>query len=57
VYCITDACGDVSKEAHEMAIQRMVESRVRPYDFTSIFVGVTTRLTEDSNLQSRNVPV
>jgi nicotinamidase-related amidase len=26
VYVITDACGDVSKEGHEMAIQRMIKA-------------------------------
>jgi nicotinamidase-related amidase len=30
VYVITDASGDVSKEAHEMAIQRMVPAGVKP---------------------------
>lgn len=30
VYVITDACGDVSVEAHERAIQRMVHSGVKP---------------------------
>ncbi|MBO9660164.1 MAG: hydrolase [Chitinophagaceae bacterium] len=30
VYVITDASGDVSKEAHEMAIQRMVQAGVKP---------------------------
>lgn len=30
VYVITDACGDVSNEAHERAIQRMVHSGVKP---------------------------
>ena len=30
VYVITDASGDVSKEAHEMAIQRMVQLGVKP---------------------------
>ncbi|MBC7846921.1 MAG: isochorismatase family protein [Flavobacterium sp.] len=30
VYVITDACGDVSKEAHEMAIMRMVQAGARP---------------------------
>ncbi|MGK8706606.1 hydrolase [Metapseudomonas otitidis] len=30
VYVITDACGDVSNEAHEMAIQRMVQLGARP---------------------------
>jgi len=30
VYAITDACGDVSVEAHERAIQRMVHSGVKP---------------------------
>lgn len=30
VYVVTDACGDVSVEAHERAIQRMVHSGVKP---------------------------
>jgi nicotinamidase-related amidase len=30
VYVITDACGDVSDEAHEMAIRRMVQAGVVP---------------------------
>ncbi|MCF2446612.1 hydrolase [Dyadobacter sp. CY345] len=30
VYVITDACGDVSNEAHEMAIQRMVMAGATP---------------------------
>lgn len=30
VYVISDACGDVSKEAHERAIDRMVQAGVRP---------------------------
>lgn len=30
VYVITDACGDVSVEAHERAIQRMVHAGVKP---------------------------
>jgi len=30
VYIITDASGDVSKEAHDMAIQRMVAAGVQP---------------------------
>lgn len=30
VYVITDACGDVSPEAHERAVQRMVQAGVRP---------------------------
>ena len=29
VYVITDACGDVSKEAHEMAINRMLQAGVK----------------------------
>jgi nicotinamidase-related amidase len=29
VYVITDACGDVSKEAHEMAINRMIQAGAR----------------------------
>jgi len=30
VYVITDACGDVSEEAHERAMQRMVQAGARP---------------------------
>jgi len=30
VYVITDACGDVSTEAHEMAIQRMIQAGAKP---------------------------
>ncbi|MXV50604.1 isochorismatase family protein [Pedobacter sp. HMF7647] len=30
VYVVTDACGDVSTEAHERAIQRMVQGGVQP---------------------------
>ncbi|GEC77943.1 hydrolase [Flavobacterium aquatile] len=30
VYIITDACGDVSKEAHEMAVQRMIQAGAKP---------------------------
>lgn len=30
VYAITDACGDVSSEAHERAVQRMVHEGVKP---------------------------
>lgn len=30
VYVITDACGDVSTEAHERAVERMVQAGVRP---------------------------
>jgi nicotinamidase-related amidase len=30
VYIITDACGDVSKEAHDMAIQRMLQAGAKP---------------------------
>ncbi|RIV41949.1 hydrolase [Flagellimonas pelagia] len=30
VYILTDACGDVSKEAHEISIERMVQAGVKP---------------------------
>jgi nicotinamidase-related amidase len=30
VYVIADACGDVSDEAHERAIERMVQAGARP---------------------------
>ena len=30
VYFISDACGDVTKEAHDMAIQRMIQAGAKP---------------------------
>jgi len=30
VYVVTDACGDVSEEAHERAVERMVQAGARP---------------------------
>jgi nicotinamidase-related amidase len=30
VYVVTDACGDVSDEAHERAVSRMIQAGVRP---------------------------
>ncbi len=30
VYVITDACGGVSREAHDMAVQRMIQAGVQP---------------------------
>ncbi|RFM29669.1 hydrolase [Deminuibacter soli] len=30
VYIITDACGDVSKEAHERAVERMIQAGAQP---------------------------
>ena len=30
VYVITDACGDVSKEAHDIAIDRMLQAGIKP---------------------------
>ena len=30
VYVITDASGDVSKEAHDMAINRMIQAGIKP---------------------------
>jgi nicotinamidase-related amidase len=30
VYAVTDACGDVSTEAHERAVERMIQAGVRP---------------------------
>ncbi|PVE21608.1 hydrolase [Microvirga sp. KLBC 81] len=30
VYVVTDACGDVSTEAHERAVERMIQAGVRP---------------------------
>ena len=42
VYVITDACGDVSKEAHEMAINRMIQAGVKTNDIYSIPAGTST---------------
>ena len=30
MYIITDACGDVSVESHDMAVQRMIQAGARP---------------------------
>jgi nicotinamidase-related amidase len=30
VYALTDCCGDVTTEAHEMAVQRMIQAGVQP---------------------------
>jgi len=30
VYIITDACGDVSKEAHERSVERMIQAGIKP---------------------------
>jgi nicotinamidase-related amidase len=30
VYAITDACGDVSEEAHERAVERMIAAGLQP---------------------------
>ncbi|MFX8649089.1 isochorismatase family protein, partial [Acinetobacter baumannii] len=30
IYVITDACGDVSTEAHERAVERMIQAGARP---------------------------
>jgi nicotinamidase-related amidase len=34
VYFVTDACGDLSKEAHEMAINRMLKAGAKPMTST-----------------------
>lgn len=53
VYVITDACGDVSKEAHERAIQRMIQVGVKPV--TSI--QYLLELQRDWARQETYVPV
>jgi nicotinamidase-related amidase len=53
VYVITDACGDVSTEAHERAVQRMVHSGVKP--ITS--VQYLLELQRDWARQETYVPV
>ncbi|MDH7459918.1 hydrolase [Chitinophagaceae bacterium 26-R-25] len=53
VYVVTDACGDVSTEAHERAIQRMVHAGVKP--ITSI--QYLLELQRDWARQETYVPV
>jgi len=53
VYAITDACGDVSPEAHERAVQRMVHEGVKP--ITS--VQYLLELQRDWARQETYVPV
>lgn len=53
VYIITDACGDVSNEAHERAIQRMIQVGARP--ITSI--QYLLELQRDWARQETYVPV
>ena len=40
VYVITDACGDVSTEAHEMAIQRMIKGGATPMTSTQYVLEI-----------------
>ncbi len=44
VYVIADACGDVSEEAHERAIERMVRARAQPDDLGAISARTAARL-------------
>jgi nicotinamidase-related amidase len=53
VYVITDACGDVSDEAHERAIQRMIHAGVKP--MTSI--QYILELQRDWARQETYIPV
>jgi nicotinamidase-related amidase len=42
VYVVTDACGGASREAHDMAVERMVQAGVRPIT-TSNYVSELQR--------------
>lgn len=53
VYIITDACGDVSVEAHERAVQRMIQAGAQP--ITSI--QYLLELQRDWGRQETYVPV
>jgi nicotinamidase-related amidase len=53
VYVICDACGDISTEAHERAIQRMIQAGARP--ITSI--QYLLELQRDWKRQETYVPV
>lgn len=53
VYVITDACGDVSEEAHERAVQRMIQVGAKP--ITSI--QYLLELQRDWARQETYVPV
>ncbi|GGF22625.1 hydrolase [Flavobacterium limi] len=53
VYIITDACGDVSNEAHERSVQRMIQAGAQP--ITSI--QYLLELQRDWGRQETYVPV
>lgn len=36
VFVVTDACGAVSKEAHDMAVRRMVDAGVTPINWMAV---------------------
>lgn len=36
VFVVTDACGSVSKEAHDMAVRRMVDAGVTPINWVAV---------------------
>ena len=50
VYVVADACGDVSTEAHERAIERMVQAGARPMTVAAISARTAARLGAQRNL-------
>jgi nicotinamidase-related amidase len=51
VYVIADACGDVSDEAHERAMERMIQAGARPDDLPAIPAGTAARLGPHRHLR------
>ena len=54
VYVIADACGDVTDEAHERAMDRMVQAGVRPDDLPAVPAGAAARLGPHRDLRAHH---
>jgi nicotinamidase-related amidase len=56
VYVIADACGDVSDEAHERALERMVQAGARPMTSVQYPAGAAARLGAQRDLRCNHRP-
>jgi nicotinamidase-related amidase len=54
VYVITDACGDVSDEAHERAVERMVQLGARPMTSLQYLLELQRDWGQEQNLRSHD---
>jgi nicotinamidase-related amidase len=54
VYVVTDACGGASIEAHDMAVERMVQAGARPITTLGLCVRTAARLGTRSNRWRRH---